>query len=67
MSFSISTLKWKLNGTFDARIFFAAKVSSYFGVKSDQKIINLLFLYFQFDNGNYKIELIFNFQFNNAN
>ena len=44
-----------------------SKISSYFGVKLDQKIVNLLFLYFLFDNGNYKIELIFNFQFNNAN
>ena len=46
---------------------FAPKVSSYFGVKLDQKLVNLFFLYFQFDNENYKIEFIFNFQFNNVN
>ena len=30
--------------------FFVPKVSSYFPVKLKQKIVNLLFLYFQFDN-----------------
>ena len=47
--------------------FFGPKVSSYFQVKLKQKIVNLLILYFQFDNENWKIELIFNLQFNNAN
>ena len=31
---------------------FGPKVSSYFGVKSEKKTVNLLFLYFQFDKGN---------------
>ena len=40
---------------------FTPKLSSYFWVKLKQKIVNLLFLYFQFDNENQKIELISNF------
>lgn len=56
-----------LNGMDFKLNFFAPKVPSYFGIKLDQKIVNLLLFYFQCDNGNYKIELIFNFQFNNAN
>ena len=31
---------------------FAPKVSSYFRVKLKEKIVNLFFLYFQFDNKN---------------
>ena len=56
----LNEMDFKLN-------FFAPKVSSYFAVKLDQKIVNLLFLYFQIDNGNYKIVFIFYFQFNNVN
>ena len=57
----LNEMDFKLN-------FFAPKVSSYFEVKLDQKLVNLFFfLYFQFDNENYKIEFIFNFQFNNVN
>ena len=56
-----------LNGMDFKLNYFAPKVSSYFGVKLDQKIYNLLLLYFQFDNGNYEVELIFNFQLNKTN
>ena len=59
--------KLKIEWHFRCTDYFALKISSLFGVILDQKIVNLLFLYFQFGNGNYKIELIFYFRFNNAN
>ena len=41
----LNEMDFKLN-------FFVPKGSSYFGVKLDQKIVNSLFFYFQFDNRN---------------